>query len=118
MKNTSARILAFLLVAVMLVCALASCGNISESYAEKINEAAKAGEHYTYEKVVKDLGDDAVELAYHESGVVIAVKGCSSIDDISKKIDDGETVKGIVVTMVAGKATYAVYKEITKDDLK
>jgi hypothetical protein len=97
---------------------LVSCGKISESYAKKINAAADKGEHYTYDQVVEDLGDNAIEIAFLGTGVVIAVKGCESIEDIKDKIDDGKTVKGIVVTMVAKKAISATYREITKDDLK
>lgn len=114
------KILSVALVVVMLVATMltiVSCGNISESYAEKINKAAKDGEHYTYDEVVEDLGENAVELAFLGNGVVIAVKGCESIDDIREKIDNGETVKGIVVTMIAKKATAATYKEITEEDL-
>ena len=50
--------------------ALASCSNISESYAEKINKAAEAGEHYTLEKVKEDLGDEAVDITVVGSGVL------------------------------------------------
>ena len=107
-----------LILALSLVFMLASCGKISESYAKKINAAADKGDHYTYDQVVEDLGDNAVEIAFLGTGVVIAVKGCESIDDIKEKIDDGKTVKGIVVTMLANKAMSATYKEITKDDLK
>ncbi len=118
MKKTMVKILSLVLVTVMLVCSLASCGSISESYAEKINKAAENGEHYTYDKVVEDLGDDAIEIAVFGTGVVIAVKGCESVDDIEEKLDNGETVKGVVVTMLANKAVSATYKEITEEDLK
>ena len=115
------KIISAVLVCVLLVgsiFALASCSNISESYAEKINKAAKEGEPLSYDDVVEDLGENAVEIAVLGNGVVVAVKGCDDVEDIIHKIDEGETVKGIVVTMVLGKATAAKYKEITKDDLK
>jgi hypothetical protein len=118
MKKTMIKVLSLMLVAVMMVCALASCGNISESYAEKINKAADNDEHYSYDQVVEDFGDNAIEIAVFGTGVVIAVKGCESVDDIEEKLDNGETVKGVVVTMVANKAVSATYKEITEDDLK
>ena len=111
------RILA-LVLALSLVFMLVSCGKISESYAKKINAAADKGEHYTYDQVVEDLGDNAIEIAFLGTGVVIAVKGCESVEDIKEKIEDGKTVKGIVVTMLANKAMSATYKEITEDDLK
>ncbi len=111
------RIIA-LVLALSLVFMFASCGNISESYAKKINAAADKGDHYTYDQVVEDLGDNAIEIAVLGTGVVIAVKGCESVADIKAKIEDGKTVKGIVVTMLANKAMSASYREITKDDLK
>ncbi len=115
------RILSVFLACVLLagcVFALASCGNISESYAKKINKAAEDDEHYTYTEVLEDLGDEAVDITLLKSGVIVAVKGCANLDEIEEKLDDGKTVKGIVVTVVAGKAISAEYKEITKDDLK
>lgn len=117
MKNIT-KILALVLVLSMTCVIFASCGNISESYAEKINKAAEDGEHYSYDQVVEDLGENAIEIAFLGTGVVIAVKGCESVEDIAEKLDNGENVKGIVVTMLANKATAASYKEITEDDLK
>ena len=118
------RIVSLALVIVMLVCVLASCGNISESYAEKINKAAENKEHYTYSDVVDDLGgkEKVVDLTLtvlgSTNGSVIAVKGCTTWDEIEDKIDDGETVKGIVVVIVNNKAISAEYKEITANDKK
>ena len=112
------KIISLILVAVLLVCTLASCSNISESYAEKINEAAKEKDYYTYEEVKDDLGDDIVDITIAGNGVIIAVKGCSSVEDINAKLENGDTVKGIVVTVVLGKATGAAYREIKAEDLK
>ena len=115
------RILSTLLVCVLLVgCVLsfASCGKISESYAEKINAAAKDGEHYTYDQVVEDLGDNAIELAKLESGFIVAVKGCESLEEIKDQLEAGKETKGIVVVVFAGKAISAEYRVITEDDLK
>ena len=114
------KIISMVLVCVLLLgsmLALASCSNISESYAEKINKAAEAGEHYTLEKVKEDLGDEAVDITVVGSGVVIAVKGCTSLDELEDKLDNGEKLEGIVVTFVLGKATAATYKEISEKDL-
>ena len=111
------KVLSFLLVCVLLV-SFVSCGNISESYAKKINKAAEEGEAYTKAEVLEDLGDEAFEVNLLVGGVIIAVKGCESMEDVQAKIDDGKTVKGLIVTIVLGKATSAVYKEITEDDLK
>ena len=111
-----------LVIALILVLSLTSCGKISQGYADKVNKAAEAGEHYDYDKVMKDLGKEAVwiggEVFGSHSGVVIAVKGCQSYDDIKTKLDEGKTVKGIIVTVLANKAQSAKFTEITESDLK
>ena len=118
------KIISTVLVCVLMLgamLALASCSNISEKYAEKINAAAEADEHYTYADVKEDLGEDVVDITVtvmgSTSGVLIAVEGVSSLDELEDKLDNGETVKGIVVTILNSKATKAVYKEITESDL-
>ena len=115
------RILSTLLVCVLLVgCVLsfASCSKISESYADKVNEAAKAGEPYTYDQVVEDLGDNAIEIALLKTGAIVAVKGCESLEEIKDQLEAGKEIKGIVVVVAAGKAISAEYRVITEDDLK
>ncbi len=112
------KIVSLALVLVLALAMLVSCGNISEGYAKKINKAAEDKDYYTYEQVLEDLGDDAVDATFLKTGVIIAVKGCDSLEDIKEKLEDGKTVKGIVVTVAAGKATAAEYTEITEDDLK
>jgi hypothetical protein len=114
------KILSMVLACVLLfgcMLALASCSNVTESYAKKVNEAAEAGEHYTYDEVKEDLGEDVVDLTAEVFGIrggwLYAVKGCSTWDEIQEKIDAGETVKGVVVSIVNGKAVSATYKEIT-----
>ena len=114
------KIISMVLVCVLLVgsmFALTSCSNVSEAYAEKINKAAEDGEHYTLEKVKEDLGDEAVDIIIAGTGVVIAVKGCTSLDELEDKLDNGEKLEGIVITFGFGKATGATYREISEDDL-
>ena len=117
------RIFSMILACVLLfgcMCALASCSNVSQSYADKINEKAEAKENLTYEDVMEDLGKDAVDLTAEvlgfRAGAIYAVKGCSTWEEIQAKIDAGETVKGVVVTILNGKATAAAYKEITEKE--
>ena len=115
------RIVSLVLTLVLLVgcvATFASCGKISQGYADKINKAAEKDDHYTYEEVIDDLGDDAVDLTLLKNGVIIAVKDCDSWEDIEEKLDAGKTVKGLYVTVVLGKATSAEYREITKNDKK
>lgn len=105
------------------VLTLASCSKVSQKYADKINKAAEKGEPLTFTEVKEDLGDEAVWIGTGEkigvaSGVIIAVKGCTSYDELKAQIDEGKTVKGLIVSIALGKATGAKYTEITKDDLK
>ena len=115
------KIISMLLVCVLTlgcVFALASCSKATESYANKINKAADKDKPYTYDKVMKDLGDEAIDLTFGTGiGTVMAVKGCDDWDDIEEKIDNDETVKGIVIVFNLKKeATKAEYREITADD--
>ncbi len=117
MKNT-VKLLCLVMAVVCLCSVLTGCSNISESYASKINKAAESDEHITYTQVLEDLGDEAVDITLLKSGVIVAVKGCKSLEDIEKQLDEGKAVKGIVVTVLAGKAMSAKYREITSEDLK
>ena len=115
------KILSALLVCVLLVgCVLsmASCSNVSESYAKKINKAADEKEHYTLDQVLEDLGDEAIKLVdpITNSGLVLAAKGCTTYEEIEEKWDKDEEVKGIVITFLAGKAMSAEYRVITDKD--
>ncbi len=116
------KIISALLVCVLLVgCVLsmASCSKVSESYAEKINKAADKDKHYTVDKVLKDLGDEAIDdfyLPLLKSGIIMAVKGCDDYDDIKEKWDEGKEVKGIVITIAGDKAIKAEYRVITDKD--
>jgi hypothetical protein len=123
-EMTMKKIVSLVLVCILMVGVLASCGsNISEAYAKKINDAAKAKESLTYEEVMKALGDEAIDITADipvvgRAGIIIAVKGVTSQEDLEKLVDEGEEVKGIVITIAAGKATGAKYGEINEDSFK
>ena len=115
------KIISMALVCVLLmscVLTLASCSNVSESYAKKVQKAADSGEHYTLAQVKEDLGDEAIEIVIGGFGVVVAVKGCTSLDEIKEKMSAEEDVEGIVIGIALNKATSASYKKITEKDLK
>lgn len=105
-----------------VVVSLASCSNVTQDYADKIVEKANDSKNYTYEEVMKKLGDEAIngtiEVAGYRAGVVIGVKGIKTKEDLQAKIDAGEDVEGIVVTIANGKATTARYGKINASDLK
>lgn len=105
-----------------VVVSLASCSNVTQDYADKIVEKAEDKKNYTYEEVMKKLGDEAIngtiEVAGYRVGVIIGVKGIKTKEDLQAKIDAGEDVEGIVVTIANGKATAARYGKINASDLK
>ena len=121
MKKTLSLILAAMLL-VGCVFVLASCSNVTEAYADKINEAADNKEYLAYEDVLKDLGDEAVdytgELFGVRGGFIVAIKGCTTKDEIKQKVESSDKVEGIYILIVNGNATKAYYKEITEDDIK
>lgn len=105
-----------------VVASLASCSNVTQDYADKIVEKAEDKKNYTYEEVMKKLGDEAIngtiEVAGYRVGVIIGVKGIKTKENLQAKIDAGEDVEGIVVTIANGKATTARYGKINASDLK
>ena len=112
----------FSLVALLLVAvlSLASCKGL-EGLADDINKAAEDGEAMTYSQVMDELGDDVINYTADvpvvgRNGVLIKVKGCANWEEINEKLEAGKTVKGIVVTVIGGKATAAEYREITPED--
>lgn len=105
-------------VACLSLFLMVACSNVSQSYADKINNAASDKEPIALEQVRKDLGDERVEILVLESGVVISVKGCKTMDDLKKKLDEEDNVEGIVITIALGKATHAEYRKINTSDLK
>lgn len=117
------RIVSLLLVCILMVGVLASCGsNVSESYAKKINDAATEKKNLTYAEVIEDLGDEAIPMiagtAGYESGLIIAVKGVTNEDELKQLVDEGEEIEGLVVTILLGKATAAKYGKIDENTFK
>ncbi len=106
-----------LVIATMLCATLfVACSKVTQDYADKINEAAKNGNHYTYDQVMKDLGDGVLDATLgtdgFKSGIVTAVKGCKTKEDVEAKMKSGESYEVIVITFLADKATLAKYEKI------
>lgn len=102
---------------------LIACSKVSQKYADKINNEANDGDnaYITLEQVLKDLGDEAINLTIggnKATGFVIAVKGCKSKEDIQKKLENEEDVEGLIITILLSNATHAEYRKITLSDLK
>ena len=108
--------LMFLFVLVFAMIAFVGCAGVNQSYADKVNEAAEANEHLTYEDVVKDLGEPTIKASkggeiLGVSGIDTWAKGCDTAEELAAKIEAGEAVDTIVVTFLNGKATLAVFTE-------
>lgn len=43
------------------------------------------------------------------------VSGCKTAEDVAKKVENNEQLKALVVTVVLGKATGAVYGDYNPD---
>ena len=115
------KIVTLIMVCVLMVSLLTSCSNVSASYADKVNKAASEKQHFTYSDVVEDLGDEAVSMvigtAGYESGIIVAVKGVTTKDELEALVDSGEKVEGLIVVIAIGKATSAKYGVIDEDDI-
>jgi len=115
--NRVKKILLSLAVAFAFVITLASCSKVSQSYADKINEAAKTDEKITYEDAKSALGD---ELLIDIAGQMIAVKGLTK-DNYKEKLenaDENTKFSVIMVNTLLGNCVSATYGEFTVKDVK
>lgn len=109
------KIAAVMLVAVMSLALLVSCG-VSEQSAEKVNQAVKDKKPMTIEDCKKAFGnptlDGTASVITEGSGVMVWINGCkdeAALKEKMSKLGEGEKVQGLVVTFAAGKATSAFY---------
>lgn len=115
--NTIKKVLLGLALAFVCVVTLASCSKVSQSYADKVNNAAKDGEYVTYETAKNDLGDEVlVDIA----GQMIAVKGLTK-DNYKEKLDNADEntkFSVIMVNTLLGNCVSATYAEFTVKEVK
>ena len=114
--NRIKKVLLGLALAFVCVVTLASCSKVSQSYADKINDAAKNNEAISYETAKSDLGDECFDVLNNSIlNVLVAVKGYKNDitwEELDKKLDelDKDTkVSCIIITVAAGKCTTALY---------
>lgn len=117
------KIVSLVLVCILMVGVLASCGNAS--LAKKIEKAAEAGEPMTYEEVKDALKgtviDGTMEIGGKRQGTLSVINGVKDQEDMveaSKKLADGGSVKGIIVLIVDGNAVAAVEGKLNQDSAK
>ncbi len=114
--NRVKKILLSLAVAFAFVITLASCSKVSQSYADKINDAAEKKEYITYETAKEDIADECFDVLNNKVfTVLVAVKGYKNDitwAELDKKLDelDKDTkVSCLIVLVFAGKCTSALY---------
>lgn len=113
-----AKVMALMLVVVMSLALLASCG-VSEKTADKINQAAKDGEHMSVADVKKTCGGDpTIDISVAGNGLLVWVNGCKTKEDVQKKVEAEKEVKALYVTVLGGKATAAVYQNYDPNKTK
>ena len=121
------RIISLLLVLILAVGMLASCGNAS--LAKRINKAVEKGEPMSYATVKAKLPSDAFWYGFdtpvgNENGVFCVAEGVNSQESFDKMIANivaGESYRGIIVRIMNGKAIGAVGGKLDKaayEDLK
>ena len=98
------KVLSLVLVVVLSVTFLTGCSKCNQKYADKINEKAEQKKWVTYEKVMKDLGDEAedttVEVLGYRVGAIILTE------------EKGNVKKVLTIVIEDGVAKSASYKEI------
>ena len=115
MKKSLKTIVACLGLA--LTFGLTACGSVSQGYADKINKAYATetkDDDLTYEQVLKDLGDPAINITgsfsvIKATGACTWYKGCKTVEDKNKKLEEGKNVDYIIVTFLNGTATGAEF---------
>ena len=104
-------------LALALSFGLTSCGFVSQSYADRINKAYASEtdkDDLTYEKVIKDLGDPAINITgsfsiIKATGACTWYTGCKTVEDKNAKLEAGKNVDYLIVTFLNGIATAAEY---------
>ena len=114
--NRVKKILLSLAVAFAFVITLASCSKVSQSYADKINDAAEKKEYITYETAKEDIADECFDVLNNKVfTVLVAVKGYKNdmtfeqLDEKLDELDENTKISCLIVIVLAGKCTSAVY---------
>ncbi len=108
-----------LVLVLALLCTLTLVGCGFGSKAQKLDEEFKAGEKYSLADIKDKMGDPTSEALILNSGVVLWIDGCKTMDEAKAKWDEGEKLEMLVVTVVANNVTSVDYvPEATEDDAK
>ena len=97
------KVLSLVLVVVLSVTFLTGCSKCNQKYADKINKRAEQKKWVTYEKVLKDLGDEAEDT----TGVVQG----NRLGHITLTEEKGNIQKVLSIIIADGVAIAAAYDE-------
>ncbi len=113
------RLIAGIVVCFAFIVVLASCSNVSKSYADKVNNAYKNGASLKYEDAKKDLGEECIDVTVAQNGVLIAVKGMTAANyqEKLKNASADQKFEFITITVVIGNCTYAYYASGTAAEI-
>ena len=114
------KIVSLLLVCILMVGVLSSCGGIF--VANKINKAAEAGQPISYEDALDKLGNNVLDLTDVDengkrNGYLVRINGVKDQEDYVQfinTINSGKSKNGIIVTIADGKATAAESGKLNK----
>ncbi len=118
-----------LALAFVAVITLASCSNVSESYANKVTKAAEKGENITYTQVVADLGNECFDVTVGKTdeaktGFILGVKGYTNDmtkEELVAKLQEANAdtkFEYLLVVVALGKCTGARYLSGTANEIK
>ncbi len=113
--NRIKKVLLGLALAFVCVITLASCSKISQSYADKINNAAEKKEYVTVADAKDALGDEGFDITLAGTGVLLAVKGYKNditwaeLDAKLDALDKDTKVEAIIIGCFANNCVSAAY---------
>ncbi len=122
--NRIKKVLLGLALAFVCVVTLASCSKVSQSYADKINEAAEKKEYVAVADAKDALGDECFDASFFSlAGSLIAVKGYKNdmtYAELEKKMseaDENTKFEAIVIFYAGSNCIYSVYVSGTAAEL-
>jgi hypothetical protein len=113
--NRIKKVLLGLALAFVCVITLASCSKISQSYADKINNAAEKKEYVTVADAKDALGDEGFDITIAGTGALLAVKGYKNnitwaeLDAKLDALDKDTKIEAIIIGCVLNNCVSAAY---------
>ena len=113
------KVFASLSIAFLGLIVLASCSSVTNSYSQKINDAAYNKEYVTVEDARKELGDECIDLTskviLDGTGTLVGIKGLNK-DNYLDKIKNGDPhVKYdvIMISVIDDKCIGSTFQEMS-----